>query len=118
MLDVVRSHDAAHRRTDDRRHGVVDATNPHRHPGDLWAGEGLAASRNAGRFARALEGRSLKVELMLDLWPKAEEVTSYPLTCGTGLIFLGLHFFSPHRFPTRSSVPKAVTRANTWKALS
>ena len=32
---------AAHRRADDRRHGLLDAADPHRHSGDLRPGEGL-----------------------------------------------------------------------------
>ena len=35
---------AAHRRADDRRHGVVDAADADRHSGDLWARQRLAPS--------------------------------------------------------------------------
>ena len=36
--------DAAHRRADDRRHGVVDVADAYRHSGDLWARQRLAPS--------------------------------------------------------------------------
>ena len=52
--------DAAHRRADDRRHGVLDRADADRDPGRLWPGEGLAPAgpqHHAGRYAGASAGR-------------------------------------------------------------
>ena len=54
LLPILWSHghrrrsDAAHRRADDRRHGVVDRADAGRHSGDLRAGQGLFAAPARG----------------------------------------------------------------------